>query len=491
NIQTVRAAITEKIIHSSYEIPNPFEKRQFAFNVLSEEKNPMSRAHKCTHIMPTLAARMQQLLTTQLWESIMLGISLWTFIPLLVVNIMPNPFPSLKTFFELSMEVPRASLFIEICCKFIAGSRWFFYDIWNLFDLMCVILNSPFLFTFLLPKQFSYPQMNSILRLFRILHAVRLIRVHRLLRFVFETTMVAIGSITNTLLLETVTVTVFGLLSVAFRNDTPFWDKAKQSEAFANYTQAVYSYYMCITMEGVNEVASEILLFDTPSNTTIIGLLFYCFAALCTYAIAVIATTLDKAMEQWVKNTKQKQKTNNLIELQSTNYQHRSIVAARCNPFDESLNFSKLKPDDLSLLCILFQSINSNLNEYDNILEDIKRIGEYIAKYNKKKLIIDPLQDNQILLQRRRLETIISTLAKVMRNVKTGDLLSALGEFLLIDTRKHVRRTDIETKLKAVEQKFAKVRTLLSKLPVGLEQQERDLIMANRLKRKIYRKTKD
>ena len=36
-----------------------------------------------------------------------------------------------------------AALFIEVCCKLFADCRWFFYDIWNSYDLLCVVLNSP------------------------------------------------------------------------------------------------------------------------------------------------------------------------------------------------------------------------------------------------------------------------------------------------------------------------------------------------------------
>ncbi|CAF4429782.1 unnamed protein product, partial [Adineta steineri] len=42
---------SNKIYHI---ITNPFELRQFAFQVLPEEKDPMSRATKYSFIMPTL-----------------------------------------------------------------------------------------------------------------------------------------------------------------------------------------------------------------------------------------------------------------------------------------------------------------------------------------------------------------------------------------------------------------------------------------------------
>ncbi|CAM4852437.1 unnamed protein product, partial [Rotaria magnacalcarata] len=67
----------------------------------------------------------------------------------------------------------------------------------------------------------------------------------------------------NTLLLEFVIVTVFALLSIAFEGDTPFLD-SDTYEPYENYTEALYSYYMCITLEGVNEVAEQILELDSP-----------------------------------------------------------------------------------------------------------------------------------------------------------------------------------------------------------------------------------
>lgn len=126
--------------------------------------------------------------------------------------------------------------------------------------------------------------MNSIQRLFRALHTIRIIRIHNLLRFLVETILIAISSIYNILLLEFVIVTVFALLSVAFKGDTPFWDSGSY-EPFQNYTEALYSYYMCITLEGVNEVAEHILELDSPRFTTAIGLAFYMFAALTTYSV--------------------------------------------------------------------------------------------------------------------------------------------------------------------------------------------------------------
>ena len=136
-------------------IPNPFERRQFAFQVLPEEKDPMSRAKAYSFIMPTLKTRLQQLLTTRIWEYLMFFLSIWSFIPLLL----EHQLPGLRLFFELTHEINKglldlsfispvllellAALCIEVVCKLYIDYRWFFYDYWNLYDLACVILNSP------------------------------------------------------------------------------------------------------------------------------------------------------------------------------------------------------------------------------------------------------------------------------------------------------------------------------------------------------------
>jgi len=126
--------------------------------------------------------------------------------------------------------------------------------------------------------------MNSIQRVFRTLHAIRLIRIHSFVRFVVETILIALSSIYYTLLLEFIITTVFALLSIAFEGDTPFSD-SNIYEPYENYTEALYSYYMCITLEGVNEVAEHILQLDSPQFTTVIGLIFYIFAAIVTYSV--------------------------------------------------------------------------------------------------------------------------------------------------------------------------------------------------------------
>jgi hypothetical protein len=84
-------------------IPNPFEQRQFAFQVLPEEKDPMSRATKYSFIMPTLKTRLQQLITTRVWEYMMFVLSVWSFVPLLI----GHKLPKMRIFFELTHEITQ------------------------------------------------------------------------------------------------------------------------------------------------------------------------------------------------------------------------------------------------------------------------------------------------------------------------------------------------------------------------------------------------
>ncbi|CAF0979926.1 unnamed protein product [Rotaria sordida] len=382
--------LTESSNKFFHDIPNPFERRQFAFRVLPEEKDPMSRAKNYSFIMPTLKLRLQQLITTNLWEYIMFILSIWSFISLLI----GHKIPEMRIFFELTHEITQAALFIEVFCKLYADVRWFFYDIWNFYDLICVIVNSPFVYNLFVSDHLGVPQINSIQRLFRTLHAIRLIRIHSLLRFVLETIFIALSSIYNILLLEFVIVTVFALLSIAFEGDTSFWNSGTY-EPYENYTEALYSYYMCITLEGVNEVAEQILQLDSPQFTTVIGLIFYIFAALATYSVgqllaAVIATTLGKAIDQITRDktsTTSKYYNTKLLGLQRPSINENKISTSRCTNVDEIQNFSQLKPDDLALLIILFQTLDKNIIEYDNILRDIRHISEYISKFNKKKTL--------------------------------------------------------------------------------------------------------
>ncbi|CAF4577873.1 unnamed protein product, partial [Rotaria sp. Silwood2] len=276
--------LTESSSKFFHDIPNPFERRQFAFRVLPEEKDPMSRAKNYSFIMSTLKLRLQQLITTNLWEYIMFILSIWLFISLLIVH----KIPEMRIFFELTHEITQGlqslssiKIYLVNYMLIIVG---FFYDIWNFYDLICVIVNSPFVYNLFVSDHLGVPQINSIQRLFRTLHAIRLIRIHSLLRFVLETIFIALSSIYNTLLLEFVIVAVFALLSIAFEGDKSFWDSGTY-EPYENYTEALYSYYMCITLEGVSEVAEQILQLDSPQFTTVIGLTFYIFAALATYSV--------------------------------------------------------------------------------------------------------------------------------------------------------------------------------------------------------------
>lgn len=90
-------------VDSPDEIPNPFQRREFAFRVLPEEKDPMSRAKTYTYLMPTLTSRFQQLISTRLWEYLMLILSIWSFVPLLIQT---NVF-SIQIFFELTHEITQ------------------------------------------------------------------------------------------------------------------------------------------------------------------------------------------------------------------------------------------------------------------------------------------------------------------------------------------------------------------------------------------------
>ncbi|CAF3419509.1 unnamed protein product [Rotaria socialis] len=374
-----------------HDIPNPFERRQFAFRVLPEEKDPMSQAKHYSFIMPTLKIRLQQLITTRLWEYIMLILSIWSFISLLLAHAIPK----MRIFLEVTHEITQAALFIEVSSKLYIDYRWLFYDVWNLYDLICVILNSPLIYNCFLSDYLGVPQLNSSQRLFRALHAIRIIRIHNLLRFVVETILIALSNIYNILLLELVIVTVFALLSIEFESDTPVRDSSKYNP-YENYTEALYSYYMCITLEGVNEVAEQILQLDSPQFTTAIGLAFYIFAALVTYSVgqllaAVIAATLGKAIDRRTRDISSKSikhHTTKLLGLKRPSINEKKIPKSRCNTMDEIDNFSRLKPDDLALLILLFQTLDKNVNEYDNILRDIRHVAEFISKFNRKKTSI-------------------------------------------------------------------------------------------------------
>jgi hypothetical protein len=123
---------------------------------------------------------------------------------------------------------------------------------------------------------------------------------------------------------------------------------------------------------------------------------------------AVIATILGKAIDQITRddtpiiadnhNTK-------LIGLQRASINERKRCKSRCRNIDEIQNFSQLKPDDLSLLIILFQILDKNISEYDNILHDIRHIGEYIAQFNQKQFIFNSSN------KQHRLQIMMNTLS--------------------------------------------------------------------------------
>ncbi|CAF1508712.1 unnamed protein product, partial [Rotaria sordida] len=104
----------------------------------------------------------------------------------------------------------------------------------------------------------------------------------------------------------------------------------------------------------------------------------------------VIATTLGKAIDQITRDktsTTSKYYNTKLLRLQRPSINENKISTSRCTNVDEIQNFSQLKPDDLALLIILFQTLDKNIIEYDNILRDIRHISEYISKFNKKKTL--------------------------------------------------------------------------------------------------------
>lgn len=293
--------------------------------------------------------------------------------------------------------------------------------------------------------------MNSIQRFARSLHTIRLIRVHSLLRFVIETIFVALSSIYHTLLLELIVITVFALLSIAFEGDTDF-SNPHAYEPYENYTEALYSYYMCITLEGVNEVAEHILQLDKPQLTTVIGLIFYIFAAIVTYSVgqllagrrksnqervsscsslAVVAATLDKAINQINHDQKSTADQTKLLGLQRPIMDERKVTKARCSTIDEVKNFSRLIPDDLVFLIILFRIIDENIEEFENILYDIHQIGESIAKINEKNFIFNSLNNEQLFLQQQRLKIMINTLSNFQTSPISFTFISQIKSFMI------------------------------------------------------------
>jgi hypothetical protein len=100
-----------------------------------------------------------------------------------------------------------------------------------------------------------------------------------------------------------------------------------------------------------------------------------------------------------------------LIGLQRPTINERRTTKSRCKNLDEIYNFSQLKPDDLALLTILYQILDKNLSEYDNILHDIRHIGGYIAELNKKNFFFNSFNNPQLFLQQNRLKIMMNTLS--------------------------------------------------------------------------------
>ncbi len=98
-----------------------------------------------------------------------------------------------------------------------------------------------------------------------------------------------------------------------------------------------------------------------------------------------------------------------LIGLQRPSINERKLTKSRCLNISEIENFSQLKPDDLSLLIILFQILDKNLSEYENLLHDIRHIGEYIAKSNEKNIVFN----EQFFSQQQRLKIMMNTLSNI------------------------------------------------------------------------------
>ena len=74
-------------------------------------------------------------------------------------------------------------------------------------------------------------------------------------------------------------------------------------------------------------------------------------------------------------------------------------------------NFSRLIPDDLVFLIILFRIIDQNIDEFQNVLYDIHHMGQSIAKINEKNFIFNSLNNEQLFLQQQRLRIMLNTLS--------------------------------------------------------------------------------
>ena len=101
-----------------------------------------------------------------------------------------------------------------------------------------------------------------------------------------------------------------------------------------------------------------------------------------------------------------------LLGLQRPTINERKRTKSRCLNLYELENFSRLTPDDLALLIILFRTLDQNILEFENILHDIHHIGEYIAKLNEKTFILNSLNNEQLFLHQQRLKIMINTLSR-------------------------------------------------------------------------------
>lgn len=99
-----------------------------------------------------------------------------------------------------------------------------------------------------------------------------------------------------------------------------------------------------------------------------------------------------------------------LIRFQSASINERQKTESRCFNRIEIENFSHLKPDDLPFLIILYQIFEKNLLEFDNLLHDLRYIGESIAELNEKTFLVN---NEQSYLQQQRFKLMINTLSMI------------------------------------------------------------------------------
>ena len=134
----------------------------------------------------------------------------------------------------------------------------------------------------------------------------------------------------------------------------------------------------------------------------------------CFFRSAVVAATLDKALNQ-LTHDKASIHTDNhqtkLSGLQRPIINERKQTKSRCLNVYELENFSRLKSDDLALLIILFRIFDQNISEFENILHDIHHIGDSIGKLNEKNFILNSLNNEQLFLHQQRLKIMINTLS--------------------------------------------------------------------------------